>query len=526
MRTKTKQNAIYIMTFSELWNSLGRCGRDKYHVMPVLYVGLERTVSSPDVFVDVPFYDVNSARQAMPPIEIVGYRPAALDADLLAFYAPYESILYEMLSRFLPGKRSCSFQQRRAHIWELIRIWEGIFETLDPHIVVCGSMPHRVFDYVAYLVSQRKNVRFAAPENTSIPHLSYIANGVGALSQKFGSDHEVSDTSLSLETENYVEYVKNDVNYKPKYFSATGMFSADVVQPRKKKISASIPTKFLIVLQVLVKILKGGMLAETGTFFKFLGDGNGNHPCKKVAFFEKAIFHWKTVEDVKAARKWYRKALITELPSNFVFFPSNYQPERSSLPDAGYFSEYYLIISMLDRALPAGWAIVFKEHPRTFREPIAADNPRNIDHFLKLKRASKRLVFVDETMSSKELIQKSMSVVVACGTAGWEAAVRGKPVICFGDTWYRKMKGVYPIDSAKSLSEALLSISNKPDTNFNDVRNYLISVEESCLDMRSYFRDMVLSRQFIGRGIRNQNSQNLSKWDEDFVTEISAKIFR
>ena len=196
------------MTFSDLWSRLGHKGSENYKIKPVLYVGLERTVHSPDIFENVPFYDVNSARKALPPAQVVGYCPATIDAELLSFYAPYEAILYEMLSRFLPGKNSASFQDRRAHIWELIRIWEGLFEALNPTIIVCGSMPHRVFDFVAYLVSKRKNIRFVAPENTSVPHLSYIANGVGALSQKFEISSENNAKKLMFDTEKYIQHVK------------------------------------------------------------------------------------------------------------------------------------------------------------------------------------------------------------------------------------------------------------------------------------------------------------------------------
>ena len=180
---------------------------------------------------------------------------------------------------------------------------------------------------------------------------------------------------------------------------------------------------------------------------------------------------------------------------------------------------------MLDRALPAGWAIVFKEHPRTFRNPIAADNPRNIDQFLKLKRASNRLVFVDERLPSKDLIQKSMFVVVACGTAGWEAVVRGKPVTCFGDTWYRRMKGVYAIDPIESLIEAIESIKSNPITCLNDVRKYLASVEASSMDMRFYFKDMVLSRKSIGRSKQHDELQNDAEVDNYSISRLSAKIF-
>ena len=55
-----------------------------------------------------------------------------------------------------------------------------------------------------------------------MPHLSYIANGVGALSQKFEISSENNAKKLMFDTEKYIQHVKRDESYRPKYFLPLG----------------------------------------------------------------------------------------------------------------------------------------------------------------------------------------------------------------------------------------------------------------------------------------------------------------
>ena len=77
----------------------------------------------------------------------------------------------------------------------------------------------------------------------------------------------------------------------------------------------------------------------------------------------------------------------------------------------------------------------------------------------------------------------------------------------------------------ESLIEAIESIKNNPITCLNDVRKYLASVEASSMDMRFYFKDMVLSRKSIGRSKQHDELQNDAEVDNYSISRLSAKIF-
>jgi len=64
------------------------------------------------------------------------------------------------------------------------------------------------------------------------------------------------------------------------------------------------------------------------------------------------------------------------------------------------------------------------------------------------------------TSSNFDLIDNSKTVVTITGTAGWEAVVRGKPVLIFGHAWYKFCEGVFFIQSEKDCREAFVKIQS------------------------------------------------------------------
>ena len=86
------------------------------------------------------------------------------------------------------------------------------------------------------------------------------------------------------------------------------------------------------------------------------------------------------------AKRWYlRNIEKPALDKPYIFFPANFQPERSTVPDAGLFYDFAVILQMLDKPPKI---VSSSEHPRTFLEPVARDNPRDIDFIFELKKCA------------------------------------------------------------------------------------------------------------------------------------------
>lgn len=146
---------------------------------------------------------------------------------------------------------------------------------------------------------------------------------------------------------------------------------------------------------------------------------------------------------------------------NYILVNLHYQPEASSIPLGGKYAYQELLISMLSRAVPKGWAVYVKEHPShllnnrvefsmKFRHKTFYEN---ISQYHNVK-----LISVDE--NNFKLIDKSKAVATLTGTAGFEAINRGVPCLAFGFPWYMYASGCIDINNFNDLNAAINRIQN------------------------------------------------------------------
>lgn len=143
----------------------------------------------------------------------------------------------------------------------------------------------------------------------------------------------------------------------------------------------------------------------------------------------------------------------------FLFFPLQFQPERSTLPGAGALPDQQHIVDILVASLPAGWRLLVKEHPRQFRRGILWSKGRGDDFYERLVARPEVALAPLET-SSRDLMAGCRAVATATGTAGWEAVTRGKPVLCFGYPWYARCPGVARVAGVDDCRAALARVAD------------------------------------------------------------------
>ncbi len=121
----------------------------------------------------------------------------------------------------------------------------------------------------------------------------------------------------------------------------------------------------------------------------------------------------------------------------YIYFPLQLQPEASTDILGGAYADQLLAIEELARSLPEGMLIYVKENPKQtsyMRDPS----------FYKRLLAIPQVRFISFEVSTFELARHAAAVAaIGGGTAGWEALQMGKPVICFGYSWYRKLPGCF-----------------------------------------------------------------------------------
>lgn len=133
-------------------------------------------------------------------------------------------------------------------------------------------------------------------------------------------------------------------------------------------------------------------------------------------------------------------------PSPFVYFPLHLQPEATTMPLGGIFADQLIAIETLARVIPPHWIIAVKENPK---QRLKHRNPEFYEKLRKLPR----IRLVDKKTSTFDLISSSIAVATITGNVGWEALFAGKPVITFGEAFFKRAPGVIAVDKLASLEE-------------------------------------------------------------------------
>jgi hypothetical protein len=119
----------------------------------------------------------------------------------------------------------------------------------------------------------------------------------------------------------------------------------------------------------------------------------------------------------------------------FVYIPLHNQPEMSTSALGGVFRDQALVIETVARHLPEGWKIYVKENPR---QNAFARGPLFWHRLLRLPDVQ----ILPSHAPTHELTSRARLTATVAGTAGWEALIKGRPVMVFGGGWWKSFPGV------------------------------------------------------------------------------------
>jgi hypothetical protein len=138
---------------------------------------------------------------------------------------------------------------------------------------------------------------------------------------------------------------------------------------------------------------------------------------------------------------------IKKLQGNYIYVPLHYQYEATTCPMGGPFVDQILMIEILSRL---GIQVYVKEHPRISKN-------RSMDYYVKI--ASLRNVkLIPTNTNNYDLIDNCLCVASVTGTAGWEAILRGKQALVFGNIFHGYAPGGYFVESLKDCQLAIEEI--------------------------------------------------------------------
>lgn len=170
---------------------------------------------------------------------------------------------------------------------------------------------------------------------------------------------------------------------------------------------------------------------------------------RRLAYARNHYFrlHWRTLIRFALRRQRARvadlayldqRALRVPPTGDFAYFALHYQPERTTVPEAGFYFDQIRAVRRLAAALPTGWILAVKEHPRQLgdRKPdlrsLHYDRRWLYDAIERIPNA----VLVHPFTPSATLVSYARLTASCNGSAIFEGLQHGVPGFTFVHTWH------------------------------------------------------------------------------------------
>ena len=184
------------------------------------------------------------------------------------------------------------------------------------------------------------------------------------------------------------------------------------------------------------------------------------------------------------------KVVVPNLNKKYIYFAAPYQPEAISQIGGANYENVLFTLSILSQICPDDFVIYYKEHPAIFFDKMKGSLKRDSCYYDNLSKF-KNIEMVDYNYDQFMLIDHSKAVAVIAGSTAWEAVVRGKTVISFGQGWYSGCKGIIKVTSIQDVKDAIELIVNGYKPNSKDVGQYIDTIKRVAFKFpEHYSRDV------------------------------------
>jgi Capsule polysaccharide biosynthesis protein len=435
------------------WKGVAQKLLDSYGVRPVYWICSREY--KPDIeaaFPGIIYHETVDANRGLFP-DVVQVRNR-LNKRVILEYAELEREFYVMLNRHdLDG--SFSYEERKRLYYVQLNYWLNLILEFGIELVLFAETPHAISHFVLYGVCRKLGIQTAMLSLTTIPGTLYAKKEFFDIPSVVVDRKD--DEKLAKLIHQNIDTVRNSED-KPWY----------MLKQRRMFIKAGYTIRLQAMAMFLPLLLEKIGLKRRKSFKNFYK--HQGVPFEK-AMLTRSEFALKRVDlrrrQAKLRLAYRRRSQAPDLDRRYLYYPLHFQPERSSCPEGSVFADQQLLIQLIaDRLPPDTWLYV-KEHPSQFMMTRGAlGRP---PHFYEDISHHPRVVLVDDSFSSRQLIDHSLAVVTLTGTAGLEALLRGKPALIFGYAWYRHFPGVYALEDETGLDQALAEIVDPPKWTVNDV---------------------------------------------------------
>ncbi len=417
-----------------------------------------------------------------------------INKKIVSDFSKIETRIYRLMSRYEKDNYKFNFESRKNHYFDLLKYAFGLIKKYNIQKLIFFDYPHHMESLILFEVAKYLNI------NTTI--ISYLYLGEYRLVvdksienrfPEFNNPKKLSEFN-NINNNYYNKIKNNNTHRKPFYLTENN----------------NLFHLLYFLFKDIYRSFLNGLFRESNNFVKTTLEKkfqDGKFPSEIsssiLMFFNRLkIIKLKKIYEAKSKKN-------IDLSKKFILFCPNLQPEASTLPMAGYYSDYELILDTILEVLPEDYYVYYKEHPLVFnllKESYLIKNPKFYDRI-----SNKKIIFVDYKEDTFKLIDKSKLVLTPTGSVGLEALIKDKKVAFFGNPWWQKFADPVYIDSPDDLRKL---ISNKKESNNKNFYNDYIKTFEQTLHWEGFFYDNhdLLCKDLENNLLDNKILTNIKKY--------------
>ena len=408
-------------------------------------------------------------------------RQAQFNYEELGYQTPIDSGQIDVISKYAlnvlgfmqdTSGWNYSFDERKSFYFDILKYWNTVIHKFEPDLIVFYTWPHTSSCYPLYLLAKhyfKINILFIDPTPLFNKNYHFIGTSIEELYAPFIEKYISSDEyELNDDVLNYIEKLRAEKAKIPKYI--------EDVYLRDKKVSGNYVRKLL---RLLISTIKNGVAFKSD--FEFKKNARDYKNIKsRLNHLDNIIFTETTRQNNIKLKKIYKKyCQEPDYNNKYIYFAAPYQPEAVTAINAGVYEDIFLVLDILSESIPEDYVIYYKEHPAIFLGHFRGSLKRN-DSFYKKLLEYKNIVIVPSEIDTFKLIDNSKAVSTIGGSVGWEAIIRSKPAMIFGNVWYQKCKSVLYIETISDAKKAIDKIEKGFLPEKNDVEKYAAAVLSKC----------------------------------------------
>jgi hypothetical protein len=374
------------------------------------------------------------------------------------------SIAKNMLKRQTPLD-SLTDIKKNQYLNYLINNWNLYLKENKIDSVIFYSTPHLTYSYIIYCLCKKLSIRTKIIEKTKYLKFFFFSNSIENIDIQ-------PIRNKSIKTPTYIR------NYLDQFEDG------EKIQTHSIVFNDSKIELFRIFLRCFIR----PFFKENIFNFFFKKQKTRFHNYSSFLPFEKSSFHTKFIDyffyfksyfkckDLK--KKFNCKSVpLKEINDNYkyILFSANYQPEKSTSPDANkYFDQFKILKILNDYCLKnQNYKILYKEHPSQFLSKRFGFMEKNSKYYKEIFNL-KKIIILNLDTSVYEAINKSEVVATATSETALQSVLLNKPSIIFGNVWFAKCRGVFKY---KKNLKKIINIAKKQKFNRDDVKKFLNNLD-------------------------------------------------